>query len=294
MAQKKSTSIFASQGWKVGMKYLYGWGAAIVILGALFKILHLPFANEMLIVGMGTETVIFFFSAFEPLPADEKHWDWDKIFPQLNAEMDPTDDIDLLEDGSSRPNPLGPGLMSLSNSMAENQLQPEIFDSLKASIEGLKMNVTNLADIADVSVATNTFSDKLRTATGKIEQLGDGYSTAVEAMGSFAAAITQVKNYQEQMSADVQAYQNTVQAVTKNLMSLNSVYEIELQDAQKHLNSINKFYGSISGVMQNLLDTSKDTDQLRQEVGKLAVNMQSLNTIYGNMLSAMASASRPA
>lgn len=61
---KKSTSIFESKGWKNGMKYLYGWGAAIVIVGALFKILHLPGANEMLIVGLGTEAVIFFFLSF--------------------------------------------------------------------------------------------------------------------------------------------------------------------------------------------------------------------------------------
>jgi len=291
MSEKKGTSIFESQGWKVGMKYLYGWGAAIVILGALFKILHLPFANEMLIVGMGTETVIFFFSAFEPLPHDETHWEWNKVFPQLDAEIDPTEEIDLT--GEDKPNVLGPGLMGLNKSLAENQLQPEIFESLKTSIEGLKMNVTNLADIADVSVATNSFSDKLRAATTKVDQMNTGYGSAVEAMNSFATSIKGMKDNQEKMNADINAYQSSVQAVTKNLTSLNSVYEIELQDAQKHLNSINKFYGSISGVMQNLLETGKDTEGLRQEVTRLATNMHSLNTIYGNMLSAMATAGRP-
>jgi gliding motility-associated protein GldL len=292
MAKKKSTSIFESQGWKVGMKYLYGWGAAIVILGALFKILHLPFANEMLIVGMGTETVIFFFSAFEPLPHEETHWEWDKVFPQLNAEVDLDEDIDLIQDGG-RPNPLLPGIASVNQSLAENAIAPEIFDQLKTSIEGLKVNVTNLADIADVSVATNAFSEKLKGATGKLDQLTSGYGSAAEAMSSFSSSIQAIRSSQEQITGDIQAYQTSVQAVTKNLTSLNSIYEIELQDAQKHLNSINKFYGSISGVMQNLLDTSKDTDHLRQEVGRLATNMQSLNTIYGNMLSAMASGARP-
>ena len=100
MAKKKKESIFTSKGWKTGMKYLYGWGAALVILGALFKILHFPGAAIMLIIGMGTETVIFFFSAFEPLPGDDQHWDWDKVYPQLREEDDDfDDDIDLVDEG---------------------------------------------------------------------------------------------------------------------------------------------------------------------------------------------------
>jgi gliding motility-associated protein GldL len=68
------------------MKYLYAWGASVVIIGALFKILHLPGANEMLIVGLGTEAAVFFVSGLEPLPEEERHWDWAKVFPQLAAE----------------------------------------------------------------------------------------------------------------------------------------------------------------------------------------------------------------
>jgi gliding motility-associated protein GldL len=113
--------------------------------------------------------------------------------------------------------------------------------------------------------------------------MSKGYSVTVEAMKSLGNSVEQVKAYQVQISS-----------VTKSLESLNSVYELELQDAKKHLNSINKFYNSISGVMANLIDTSKDTDTLRQEVGNLASNMKSLNTIYGNMLTAMASGAKKA
>jgi len=289
MASKSKGSVFDSRGWKIGMKYLYGWGAAVVILGALFKILHLPGANEMLIVGMGTETVVFFFSAFEPLPAEDKHWDWDKVFPQLNEEIDPLDEIELEEEGRSS-RAMIPGF---GGNMPEINIDPELFDQLKVSVDGLKNNVDQMADISDATLATNDFSSKLRTATEKVDMLNDGYGTTVEAMGAFSSSITAIKNNQEQLSTDIEAYHASIKGVTGNLDALNSVYEIELQDAQKHLTSINKFYGSISGVMQNLLDTSKDTDQLRQEVGQLSQNMSALNTIYGNMLSAMASGVRP-
>ncbi|MFN7880249.1 MAG: gliding motility protein GldL [Sphingobacteriia bacterium] len=283
---KKGKSIFESKGWKVGMKYLYGIGASVVIVGALFKILHLPGANEMLIVGLGTEAVIFFFSAFEPLPAEEEHYDWAKVFPQLRVEDDDLDEFDLDELGTGGAVlGSGGGLPGLSidqktvESM-QNTMTPELFDSLNESVKALKNNVENLADISDATVATNEFSQKVRAASSKMDQLSAGYSVTVDAMNAMGNSVNDVKQYQEQ-----------IQGAARNLSSLNAVYELELQDAQKHLNSINKFYGSIAGVMQNLLDTSNDTNQLRQEVSNLAQNMHSLNNIYGSMLTAMASAS---
>ena len=69
-----------SEGWKNFMAKLYGIGAAVVILGALFKIMHWPMASEMLIVGMGTEVFIFVFSAFEPM---HEEVDWTLVYPEL-------------------------------------------------------------------------------------------------------------------------------------------------------------------------------------------------------------------
>jgi gliding motility-associated protein GldL len=284
MSSKKK-SIFESQGWKVGMKYLYGIGAAVVIVGALFKILHLPGANEALIVGLGTEAVIFFFSAFEPLPAEEAHYDWAKVFPQLKVEDDDLEEFDMEALGNAGPLLGGGGLPGIGidqktvESM-QNKMTPELFDSLNESVKALKNNVENLADITDATVATNEFSAKVREASSKIDQLSAGYGVTVEAMTSLSNSVS-----------DVQAYQTQVKNAAANLASLNGIYEVELQDAQKHLNSINKFYGSIAGVMQNLMDTSSDTDKLRQEVANLTSNMSSLNRIYGSMLTAMASAS---
>jgi gliding motility-associated protein GldL len=283
---KKPTGLLHSKGWKKGVAMLYGIGAAVVIIGALFKILHLEFANEMLIVGLGTEAVIFFVSAFEPLPADETHWSWNKVFPQLNDDVDDDEvDIDValgdsgvaIQGGANPYGALSSGLSSTNAALQENQLSADLFENLAESINGLKVNVTQLAEISDATVATNEFSNKIKTASSKIDQLTAGYATTVDAMGSFSKSIDDVKSYQTQ-----------IQAVTTNLQSLNAVYQLELEDAQKHLSSINQFYGGISNVMQNLVDTSKETDTLRKEVGSLTKNMVALNSIYGGMLSAMA------
>ncbi len=287
---KKPQGLLQSQGWKKGTAMLYGIGAAVVILGALFKILHFPLANEMLIVGLGTEAVIFLVSAFEPLPAEETHWSWNKVFPQLAEDVE-DEEVDLDEmalaggaglqmGGGGGFNALGPGLKSTTSALQDAELG-KLFESLSDSINGLKVNVTNLADISDATVATNDFADKLRQASSKIDGLNKGYTTTVEVMNSFGNSVN-----------DIKAYQGQVQVVTQNLQSLNAVYALELEDAQKHLNAINKYYGGISSVMQNLVDTSKETEQLRTEVTSLSKNMHALNSIYGGMLNAMAGAAK--
>ena len=76
-------------------------------------------------------------------------------------------------------------------------------------------------------------------------------------------------------------------ATAKNLSALNAVYELELQDSSAHLKSMNKFYQNLSLTMNNFNESMEDSKQFKEEVGKLAKNLSSLNAIYGNMLTAM-------
>jgi gliding motility-associated protein GldL len=274
----KSKSIFASTGWKKGMAYLYGWGAAVVILGALFKILHLPGANEMLIFGMGTETVIFFFSAFEPLPEEDKHYEWERVYPQLaDEEFANTEGAELT---SGQPvNLSGAGVLADNFNKMNKSFDDSFFENLSNSIKGLSNNVNSLSKVADAGAATDEYAKKVKESSEIIGNLNKGYKSTVEAMTAFSSSVNDAKSYQEQ-----------VQAVTKNLSSLNAVYELELNEAQNHLKSINKFYGSLATVMNNMIDTSKEAETLRLEVAGLSKNLSSLNRIYGSMLAAMATA----
>ena len=86
---------------------------------------------------------------------------------------------------------------------------------------------------------------------------------------------------------DSRAYHDQVNALAKNISALNAVYELELQDSSAHLKSMNKFYSNLSLTMQNFNESMEDSKQFKEEVGKLAKNLASLNSIYGNMLSAM-------
>lgn len=104
------------------------------------------------------------------------------------------------------------------------------------------------------------------------------FAGAADAMGKLSSASEAAGKYHEQ-----------VQIVTKNLAALNAVYEIELQDTNTHLKTMNKFYSSLTNAMSQLEGSVEDTSKYRDNMAKLAVNIEKLNSVYGNMLSAMRS-----
>lgn len=237
------------------MNILYGLAAAIVILGALFKILHWEGATEMLQIGMITEAGIFVVSAFD-FPAED--YEWEKVYPEL---ADPT----YVPESNG-------GRMSLPNVSFDTGA----FDGLSSTLTGLKDSVSKFNGVADAADLTNSYASSIKTATGKIDALNSSYGVAVDSMSKFANAASDAKAYHEQ-----------VQTVTKNLASLNSVYELELQDAKTHLKSLNQFYGAMSQAMNSMADASKDADAYKQGMQQLTANLSKLNTVYGNMLTAM-------
>ena len=274
MARKKS--FMESRGFKIFLKYLYGLGAAVVIAGALFKIMHWPYANEMLIAGMGTEVLVFFVSAFEPL---HEELDWSRVYPELAEE---SQDVFLPEHEEEDEAGMTPAeALSLTDSKLKDlDFSPELFDNLSGSISGLKQNVDRLNDIQDASVATNEYADSVRSATGKMSELNEGYSNTVSAMNSLSNSVGGA-------AEQAHAYHEEVQRVTKNLSSLNAVYETELNDAQAHIKTINSFYDSLGNAMGNMVEASKDAESYRKEVASLTKNLRDLNQVYGGMLSAM-------
>ncbi len=274
MARKKS--FMESRGFKIFLKYLYGIGAAVVICGALFKIMHWPFASEMLIAGMGTEVIVFFISAFEPL---HEELDWTRVYPEL---AESSEDVFLPEHEEEDEEGISPGeaLSITDKGLKGIDFTPELFENLSGSITGLKTNVDKLNEISDASVATNEYAESVRSATGKMGELNEGYSNTVSAMNSLSSSVGGA-------AEQAHAYHEEVQRVTKNLSSLNAVYEMELNDAQAHIKTINNFYDSLGNAMSNMVEASKDAEAYRQEVASLTKNLRDLNAVYGGMLSAM-------
>ncbi|MES2732658.1 MAG: gliding motility protein GldL [Bacteroidota bacterium] len=248
------------------MPFIYGIGASIVIVGALFKIQHLPGAGLMLMIGLLTEAVIFFLSAFQPMHAEP---DWTRVYPELAD--------DFKGNLPERKQQKETGLTAkLDDMLANAKVGPELINSLGQGLRGLTDTTAKLSNLTDASVATTEYAKNVKAASSSITDLNKSYATTISAMAEMANATKDAKAYHEQ-----------VQTVTKNLGALNAVYELEYQDANKHLKTMNGFYSSLSSAMQNMSDASKDTEQFKGELSKLTTNLTSLNKVYGSMLTAM-------
>lgn len=293
-----------SHRWKVFMAKLYGWGAALVIMGALFKIQHYPGAGPMLVVGLGTEAVIFFFSAFEPV---HEETDWTLVYPELAGTAE-EEHLALEEAGDE-----GTITEQLDNMLEEAKIGPELIDSLGSGLRGLSEQTAKLNNLTDASVATNEFVANMKGASQSANELSESYSrTAQEISNSasqlsnsytqtaeelssaasqlsqtYASTAEQLRQELSITSEDGSNYRDQVQKFTHNLSALNSAYEIQLKGTNEHMEATNKLYSGINELMQDLNDSITDTKKYKENMAELARNLSSLNTVYGNMLTAM-------
>ncbi len=268
MAKKKGG--FTTLLYKTIMPKVYGIGAAVVIVGALFKILHLTGANEMLMIGLTTEAVIFFLSAFEP--PHEEH-DWSKVYPEL------AEDYEAPVTGqtriSNRPSGESP-LLKIDEMLKTAKVDQNLLDNLGKGLTNLASSASQMNNLSNAAVATNEYAKNVQSASSALSEMNKSYGTAMKAVTAMADA-----------SKDTSEYHTQVQKVTKNLAALNTVYEMELKDADSHVKSLSKYYESLTGAMQGLAKTGENTSKFTTELGKLADNLSSLNKVYGSMLTAM-------
>ena len=252
-----------SKAWKNFMAKLYGIGAAVVILGALFKIMHWPGAGAMLVVGLGTEAVIFLFSAFEPLG---KEFDWSRVYPELAG-----------GDANEKENK-GSLSQQLDAMLEDAKIEPELIHSLGSGLRSLSDQTNKLSDITDASVATREYVDSVVGASRNVSELSRAYTQASEGL------ITLTEN------SDPNAAKNfgvQLQKISHNLSSLNDVYELQLKGSSASLEASNRMQDGITDLMKNLNDSVEDTRLYKENMSLLSKNLAALNTVYGNMLSAM-------
>ncbi|MBO7587076.1 MAG: gliding motility protein GldL [Bacteroidales bacterium] len=217
-----------SNTYKNIMAKLYGWGAAVVIFGALFKILHLPGANIMLIIGMGTEVAIFFFSAFEPLHVE---YNWALVYPELaiaDENAEPTRKERKKEVKGATPT------QQLDKMLEEAKIGPELIESLAVGMKNLGDNAKKLAGVSDAAVATDAFVGNMTKAAESVRNLSlkyDKVASTLEADGNASMAyseslkratnaINQMANAYEQTTT----YKTEMDKLTHNIAALSKVY----------------------------------------------------------------------
>lgn len=267
-------SFFESRRFKTIMKFVYGWGGAVVIVGALFKIYHIP--GPMLAVGLLVEAVIFILSAFEPLHEDP---DWTLVYPELAMghsnvahEELPSHEDEVIEE---EVNDLSI-VEELDNMLAEAKIEPELLESLGKGLKNLSDGASKLGDLTQATAASDEFVENIKSASSKVGQLSESYEKASASLMGLTAGTEDGASFGEQL-----------QKVSSNLSALNNVYEMQLKGASDHLQATEQMYSGINELMTNLHDSLDDTKKYKETMSELSQNLSALNKVYGNMLNAM-------
>jgi gliding motility-associated protein GldL len=260
------------------MPKVYGIGAAIVITGAMFKLLHLPGAGAMLGVGLTTEAIIFFLSAFEPKKTEP---DWTKVYPELAEDYDGPM-------GARSARKSGDSVSKKLDTMLESaKIGPELVESLGRGMHNLAETTRRLGQVGDAVGATAEYSNSVKAAASNISKINQSYSESVSSMMEMANISRGAAAEMANVSKDAKDYHTQVQNITKNLGALNAVYEMELQDANSHIKAMNKFYSNLTQSMDSMAQATQDTEQFKVELNKLTGNLTRLNSVYGGMINAM-------
>jgi gliding motility-associated protein GldL len=295
--------IVQSSGWKNFMSKLYGIGASVVIIGALFKIQHYPAAGLLLFIGLCTEATIFFFSAFEPLHEEP---DWSLVYPELSGVTD-DDNLSIVSSGSSRGVNAGgsAALAKFDEMLAAAEITPDVFDSLGQGLKKLNATTANMNAMGDVSVATREFADKVKGAAETFGRHSDEYAKSTQNLGNSigqldesyrktAGIINDTGSSYKTLTESLgkveltsSSYQEQMATMNKNLSALNAVYELQLKNTSDQVKETGELLTGVQSMLANLKDSAQDAQKYREQVSKLSDNLTALNNVYGNMLSAM-------
>ena len=280
-----------SSGWKNFISKLYGLGASVVIIGALFKIQHWPLAGTMLTIGLLTEAVIFFFSAFEPL---HEEIDWSLVYPELAGI--PEDDAVGLPSGSRYQGGVSGGVGGGSGSVAlakfdemleKAEITPELFQKLGVGMKKLGESTANINSMGDVSVASTKYMNTINTANDSLGKLSESYQSTTRLINETSSTYRNMADSFSVIESGGKSYQQQLESLNKNLSALNTVYELQRKGADDHIKESETLFKGVQNLVKDLSESAGDAKKYREQISKLNENLSALNNVYGNMLAAM-------
>ncbi len=315
--------ILKSKKWKVLMGYVYGWGASLVLIGALFKLQHWNHSGIMLTIGLLTEAFIFFLSAFEP-PMEQP--EWSRVYPELQ------DDYEFLETEEDAKSSIKSNIDSL---LGSTNITPELLAKIGKSLVDLSNTASGISDISSATLATDVYVKNLNSASesmiafsdvntqanvtlsnsigelvgtysntaSKISETGEGMLSKLnESSIKFTRQIDEsgsklVESYQKlsgsidkgfkDLDQNSSSYSESLQKLNKNIESLNVTYEKQLKGTSEQIHASGKFFEELNQMNQIIASSASEMKKYKENAEKLNSHLDALNSIYGNMLGAM-------
>ena len=200
------SKITEAKWYKVMMPKLYGWGASLVIIGALFKIQNWPFAGLFLTIGLTTEAVIFFFSAFEKQYED---YDWSLVYPELAHMEDPS---------AKKP------AQQLDEALQRAKIDNELIESLNDGLRSFGEATSKLNETIAAAASINDYNQQIQEGVKNMNALNSLYELQLQASNQQMEATNQFLNNLQSSVEDSKRFQEQVNSLAENLESLNKVY----------------------------------------------------------------------
>lgn len=272
---------FESNAGKYLKNLIIGLGASVVLMGALFKIQHWPGASIMLTSGMITEAVIFAMLGLLPPHAD---YYWERFYPNITENPH----VEAFRKGIKEHHaPAGAhgaatthggesATKAMDKMLEDAQITPANMKRLGDSFASFGKTVEQMKDMTNIATSTEAYSKGAKEAAEALGSMKNTFVGATKTMGAFNDA-----------AGDTAKFHDQVKVLSKNLGTLNQIYEVELQDANNHLKAMNKFYSNLVNASDAMASSAKDAVATKEQIALLSKNLTSLNQIYGNMLTAM-------
>lgn len=286
--------------------FAYSIGAAIVIWGALFKLLHLPGGNFLLSLGMGTEVLMFILSAFDN-PAKSYHWE--DVFPVLASRKDEDrpqfsgggggiiggNGGTVIINGGSGNGDTVIGGNTVSTEEARRtagipdgiDLSEEDAKSLSESIQKMSAAADQLSRMAELTDATQQYLSQLAAISTQMEQLRTATEALTQVSNTLLGSCQAITSNSDGLSEQSSGYVEQMEALNRNINGLNTIYEIQLKSVSSQLDNIDRVNAGIKNISRMYETAMGDSDRYCRETERMAQYMQQLNSVYEKMITAM-------
>lgn len=289
----------SSEKGKRVLNFCYSWGASIVIIGALFKLLHLPYANQILFVAMITEAAVFFISAFER-PNDEYHWE--DVFPVLRSK-NPLDRPAFgngneqaatnggMQLGGAVINMSGNGNPASAGAHAAASLGLDVTEedakNLSDSIKKLSGAAEQISKMAELTEATQKYLEQLSSMSEQMERFTQITTSLTNASGTLLDAYQHISDNSDGISRNSRGYVEQMEALNRNISGLNTVYESQLKSISMQIDQIEQINAGLNRIKDMYNGSVVDSSVFRSETEKMTQQLSQLNQVYSRLLQAM-------
>lgn len=289
------------------LNFCYSWGASIVIIGAMFKLLHLPYGNQILFIAMTVEALVFFISAFEH-PSNEYHWE--EVFPVLKSK-NPMDRPDFNGTGMSNlinssdnmddDNTSGGinihvgndrkvgvvGDMGGTSVLSNFDVSEEDTKKLSESIKKLSGAAEQISKMAELTEATQKYLEQLSGMSENMERFSHVTNSLADVSGTLLNSYKSITDNSDGINQNSRGYVQQMEMLNRNISGLNTIYEIQLKSISSQIESIEHINGGLNRIREMYDGSVIDSSVFRNETEKMTRQLAELNQVYSRLLQAM-------